>query len=577
MRKCISCGTPPQPYYKNDKNSLTQDHAAIFRDTQFAAGIRIKDEFVVPQIGEDVQVCSKELVNVLVGAYVWSPAYGYLKIDHWDSCTGKMGLLNEGIEGSAIPGTVVSEGSLFAVTARPCCADQDNFQLFPFLAEDYVIPAVNGSVTLAVTSTFGLIEGTIVRIGSNLYFLDQINSSLQIVVTNQGAGGTPGATVQARDVNGELQYLITQAVTSACSAAGNDTVRLIGCVGSTQAILTGDYAGQVPVLQDASTEEVEFRLLDTEERLCTFLTNTLNVLAATASYTIDVADESIFSIGQVLQIDFGSLRWEITDNTTPNELDITCTTGLPGSNFAVAAGSTVCLELTTDLLEQEIIDLGASVAADIATLEGQIISGWLPLSAAGTYISASSFSVVGDVTASLKIGQKFKLLKAATPLYGNIKSFSFGAGITTIVIIVNTDHVLSAAAFTEVKVSNENPVDFPAFFNYDINATGFTGSPTVAGNYWVKDSNISGVAFAIGTSNATSFTVKLPVEGEGFTVYGGAQVYEGIDNNVPLTTVGTVGISGTTATLHPTQNSASVWTNTSTKQGIVRFSYIIDQ
>jgi len=138
--------------------------------------------------------------------------------------------------------------------------------------------------------------------------------------------------------------------------------------------------------------------------------------------------------------------------------------------------------------------------------------------------------------------------------------------------------VLSGVALTEIKISNENPADFPAFFNYDIGATGFTGAPTVAGIYWVKDSNISGVAFAVGTSNSTSFTVNMPVPGEGFSTYGGAQVYEAIDNNVALTTIGAVSISGFgVATLHPTQNTASVWTNTSTKQGITRFNYIIDQ
>ncbi len=50
-KKCISCGTPPQPYYANPENSVTQDHAAIFRDTQFAAGVQIVEEFVIPQIG----------------------------------------------------------------------------------------------------------------------------------------------------------------------------------------------------------------------------------------------------------------------------------------------------------------------------------------------------------------------------------------------------------------------------------------------------------------------------------------------------------------------------------------------
>jgi len=364
-KKCISCGTPPQPYYVDENNSLTQDHAAIFRDTQFAAGIYLAKEFVVPAIDTDIQIQTKNLINIVVGSYLWSPAYGYLKIVHWDECTGKLGLLNEDISGAAIPGTVVSEGSLWAVAARPCCADQDTFSLFPFLAEDYVIPAVSGAVTLAVTSTFGLIQGSTVRIGSNVYFLSQINSSLEVIVTNQGAGGVPGTIVSARDINGELQYLITQAVTSACSSTGVDTVKLIGCDGINERVLTGEYATQVPVLQSSITSEVSFQLLDTEVRTCTFLTASVNILSATDSYTINVDDESVFNIGQIVQLGFGSLRWEITDNTTPGDLDIICTIGNPGSSFTIPNGSSVCLQLTPEALEEDIVALQARLT-DIA-------------------------------------------------------------------------------------------------------------------------------------------------------------------------------------------------------------------
>jgi len=296
-KKCISCGTPPTPYYKGDKNSVTQNHASVYRDTAYAAGVVFPEEFVVPAIGEDVSVATTELVNVVIGSYIWSPAYGYLKIVHFDSCTGIIGLLNDDISGAAIPGTAVAAGSVWAVTARPCCADQDNFQLFPFLAEDYVIPGVGNSVTLSVTSTFGLIVGTLVRIGSNVYYLDQINSSLEIVVTNQGAGGVPGTIVSALDVNGDYQYLITSAAVSVCtSVVSNDTVKLTGCNGSVESILTGEWEGQVPVLVDPATEEVSFYLLDTEVRTCTPLTNAVNVLTATPSYTIDVADLEIAGV-----------------------------------------------------------------------------------------------------------------------------------------------------------------------------------------------------------------------------------------------------------------------------------------
>lgn len=562
-RNCRTCGTPPTPYYKNENNSLTQDHAAIFRDTQYAAGIKITDQFVVPAIGEDIQVCVKNLVNLVVGSYIWNPLYGYLQIAHWDSCTGKIGLLNEDINGGAIPGTVVSEGSLFAVTARPCCADQDNFSIFPFLAEDYVIPAVDSPVTLSVTSTYGLMQGTNVRIGSNVYYLQNINSSLEIVVINKGAGGTPGDIVQARDANGELQYLITQSVLSACISPGSDIVKLTGCDGANEAVLEGEWVGQVPVLQDPTTEEVAFYLLDTEVRTCTSLTATLNVLSATRTYTISVADETLFSIGDIIQLNFGELRWRVLDNTTPEELEISCTTGDPGSDFTVPFGSSVCLQLSIEALENE------------------VNYGWilLPVSE-GTYISATSFSVPGDQSAFLKIGQKLRLTNGGTK-YFNIVSFLLAPGITTINVIPNTDYVIANTDITNIAYSLSNPQDFPAYFTYDCNPGGFASLTGEVARYWVIESMLYGKVFVAGVSNDVAFTIATPATPESFgpsavTIVNG-QAYHMSDNSIALTGVGEVGFTTfPTLDVYKDQTSAA-WTAANNKGALIVYNFTLNQ
>lgn len=578
VKKCVSCGTPPPPYYVNPKNSTTQDHAAIFRDTQYAAGLSIKEEFVIPALGTDIPVKIDNLINVVAGSYLWNPAYGYLKIVHWDSCTNIVGLLNEDISGAAIPGTVVSEYSLWAVTARPCCADQDTFSLFPFLAEDYQIPGVGNSVTLQVTSTFGLIEGTNIRIGSNVYFLDQINSSLEIVVTNEGAGGTPGDTVSARDVNGDLQYLITQAVASACSSSGNDTVRLIGCNGATEAILTGEWAGQVPVLIDPTTEEASYFLLDTSIRTCTSLTVAKNILTATPSYTIQVGDESIFSIGQIIQLDNGVLRWEITDNTTPNELDITCTTGNPGSNFTIPAGSSVCLQLTSDDVDELEVEVTA-LTSTVATLEVEVETGWIDAPGVCTYLSASSFEIVGDYSAVFKVGQKIKLQLNGVDFYANINDVTYNGvtpGSTFVGIITNLDYILANTGITNLQYSLSNPADFPPYFNYDPQALGFSSFTAELGMYWVVESELQGIARISGASNTTNFTIQIPTPYDttiGYTTLGTAT---DIVDNTAVDAVGSAVISGTTLSIYKGQ-VASSWVNINNKGAVIKYSYILAQ
>lgn len=586
-RKCITCGTPPQPYYVDPKNSLTQDHAAIFEDTKFAAGIEIGEEFVVPSIGTDIQICVENLTNVVIGSYVWNPAYGYLKIVHWDECLKKIGLLTEDISGAAIPGTVVSEGTLFTVSPRPCCADQDNFQYLPFLAEDYVIPAVNASVILAVTSTFGLIEGTNIRIGSNVYFLDQINSSLEIVAINQGAGGTPGSTVNARDVNGNLQYLITQAVVSACIATGVDAGRIISCDGANEAILEGEYAGQVPVLQDVGTQEAVYQLLDADVRTCTFLTSVMAIVSATPSYTIDVDDESIFSVGQIIEIQGSALRWEITDNTTPGELDVTCTTGNPGVNVNLPIGSYVCLQLCCEGLIERVEDIEVKVATletEVSDLQDETDSGWNTLSATGTYSSSFVFTVSGNVTSRLKVGQKLKLLLNGVEWYANIRAFSFGGGFTTITVISNTSYVLTNNPITVVQISNQNPSDFPPYFIGSVTVTaGFSlGSDSTFCIYWVQDSILYARIYVTGTSDASGFRLTLPAPFENFLFFGSntpiGTSSRQVDAGSSVASIGMVcAFSTQEINVYKDGIPLNSWTNSGAKEAFIEVAYLLDQ
>lgn len=523
MKRCISCGTPPQPYYVNDKNSVTQDHAAIFNDTRYAAGVCIPEQFVVPELGEDVAVIAKNLTNIVVGSYLWSPAYGYLKISSWDSCEKVLGLLNEEISGAAIPGIVVAEGSCFAVTARPCCADQDNFSLFPFLAEDFVAPSVTNSVTITVTSTFGLIVGTYVRIGTGVYFLETINSTLEVVIRNDGAGAVAGTTVEARDVNGNLQYLITSEAASACTASGADIGRLVICDGITSDILDGDFAGQIPVLINSTTDEVEFQLLDTQERVCTTLTSVFNIVAATQAYTIDVADESIFAIGEILQINFhATLRWEVTDNTTPGELGISCVGGPPGVNLVVATGSVVCLQLCCQTLTEE-VDVLYDDVADLQAADEAIIVGIQNQQYTFAVSTGSANAQVVALTpplASAVEGQTFMFRAGYTNTSG--MTINAGFGVASVLdsrtnsaliggeVIAGKYYIIvdTGGAWKLLNASNVDTVWTPT----PVPLTGSMGSLIYDSNSYTIDGKWCTFQFALrwAQATATAFVITIP-------------------------------------------------------------------
>lgn len=370
-KKCITCGSPaaPQPYYKTVSDETLQDHASVFNDTRYAAGVVVEDEFQIPAVDEDIQVCVKNLINVVIGSYLWHPSYGSLKIVYWDSCKKKIGLLNEGLTGTAAPGSTVPECTAFVPSSRPCCADQDNFQLFPFLAENFEAPGVGISRTIQVTSTFGLVAGTNVRIGEGVYLLEQINSSLEIVITNEGAGQTPGDTVEARDSAGNLQYLITAIIVSGCSAPDVEVGRVLVCDGDDQRILSGDFEDQVLTLIDPATFEAQYKLFDSSPRTCTTLVDSVNITPGLGVYTFEVDDSSAFTIGEILEAQSSSLRFEITDIDV-GSLDVTTIPNPPAVTITLQAGIWICKILTTESLQDQVDNITTSLDAEYLRLDG---------------------------------------------------------------------------------------------------------------------------------------------------------------------------------------------------------------
>lgn len=144
--------------------------------------------------------------------------------------------------------------------------------------------------------------------------------------------------------------------------------------------------------------------------------------------------------------------------------------------------------------------------------------GWTSNSDVWTYASASTFTIAGDVTGKYQKGDKVKLTQT-TVKYFYIIGLSFGSGITTITITGGSDYALANAAITLTFYSkSSNPQGFPTFFNWSPSLVGFSSDPTSS----IYRFNIIGNACTLtitqganGTSNATSFTISLPVTAGG--------------------------------------------------------------
>ena len=134
-----------------------------------------------------------------------------------------------------------------------------------------------------------------------------------------------------------------------------------------------------------------------------------------------------------------------------------------------------------DRLNEGLIEKVADIRRELDALKAreQAANFWLPIGAAATYVSATSFTLVGDFTAYFKSGTKFRCVNSTTK-YGYILSSSYSAPNTTVNLIANTSYALASAAITDVKISYASPPDFPAYLNYNCTLSGSTGS---AGTY----------------------------------------------------------------------------------------------
>ena len=108
-------------------------------------------------------------------------------------------------------------------------------------------------------------------------------------------------------------------------------------------------------------------------------------------------------------------------------------------------------------------DLRAEVVAiETALLNG----GWLGISDAWQYASASSFTVAGDKTSIYTRGTRIKFTQT-TVKYAIVLSSSYGAPNTTVTIVVNTDYTIANATISGQAISNlVDPRGWPDFFNW---------------------------------------------------------------------------------------------------------------
>jgi hypothetical protein len=176
-------------------------------------------------------------------------------------------------------------------------------------------------------------------------------------------------------------------------------------------------------------------------------------------------------------------------------------------------------------------------------LDANLLAGWLLLAASGTRTAATTFTVTGDVTAQIAVGDKIKLTDTTTE-YFYVTAASYSSPSTTITITGGTDYTLVGNP-TNIYYSKGNATGHPIWFATSAPTwagidDGSGGQPTTSISRFKIDGStctihLAGNGTKAGTTNEIHFTsspfpaFNTTKMSTGSVVYGSAYVVAGAD------------------------------------------------
>lgn len=366
----------PKPYYECAP-ACEESHIQQIIQKQFYTTLKVFTAWNVPACGGQATVTLVDAQQVLPGSYLWNPTYGYFQVISFNSSTKEVVLQNNCNEGNADVGDQIPACTDFVVVDPPIVPGSGQTDIYPFLAIDFTAPANGNCIDITVTNVNGLSVGKNVSIGSGTYELTAILDATTITICNNGDGITPGTAVIAKNEAGEYQYPIILIDSNVCTNPDTTTGALLVCNNNVTRPLSGLVAGAVPVLQDASTNEVQFEILELPTRTCTALTADLTLVTGQASYTLTVADSSQFIVTDVVQI--GSRSDRLTITAIPDSTHMQGTLApVPGSIQNISAGTSVCLQGCCETVQDEIDSFVVITVGDTSDVGLQAINNGAP-------------------------------------------------------------------------------------------------------------------------------------------------------------------------------------------------------
>lgn len=164
--------------------------------------IQIQNSFNLPACNQTAVLTVPGLKNIVVGAYLWNPTYGYFLVSSFNGITGQIIVTNLCSSGNAAPGTIVPQATMFTVAQPPIS------NLIDYSAT--IVFSATGAMTFTANS---ITSAKYSRIGPKLIWfeVDVIGTTAGVAsygiihtLPAAAAASSTGAGVAAAAVDGAL-------------------------------------------------------------------------------------------------------------------------------------------------------------------------------------------------------------------------------------------------------------------------------------------------------------------------------------------------------------------------------------
>jgi hypothetical protein len=226
--------------------------------------------------------------------------------------------------------------------------------------------------------------------------------------------------------------------------------------------------------------------------------------------------------------------------------------GLDNANIKSAAA------ISGSKIADASIDLGAKAST---------FDGWVGVSDAWSYASATTITVPSDATTKYSVGDKIKLVQSASTKYFYITAVA----ATLLTVTGGSDYTVANSAISGVYYSKEStPLGFPQWFAYTPSSVlGFSVNPTALYRFTISGRSVTVASSRTvnGTSNATNYDVALPITAKTLAnmAWWGVGVSVADNGTTPTTPCRVNVVSAGTNAVLAKDVSGAAWTNVNAK------------